>query len=207
MTEQRTLEDVGVKRTRQEEDTKPTSNSETATESQPQPKKAHTESGDTKQTKDSVQGKAKENQGSKSNATPQQKSATQDKAAPEPKKSQTDTKPTETESKKGDTEPEQPAASGEADAKAPLSTSVAKPEGDNTITTTTTTTITTCVLHHNTRNTHHVHTSFLPVLILMSLIGQVQEHVRAKTHFLDSTVCQGCLYISTDLFYLCRRTG
>lgn len=128
MTEQRTLEDVGVKRTRQSEDTKPKSNGEAATDSQPQPKKAHTESGDTK-------GKAKENQGSKSNAASQQNSAdTQDKATAEPKKSQAEAKPAEHESKKGDTEPEQLAAeatAGQADPKAPLSTSVAKPEGNH----------------------------------------------------------------------------
>lgn len=129
MTEQRTLEDVGVKRTRQEDDTKPKSNGEAATESQP--KKAHTESGDTKH---SDQGKSKENQGSKSNAAPQQESADhQHKATTESKKSQADTKLAEDESKKGDTEPEQhaaEAAAGQADPKAPLSTSVAKPEGD-----------------------------------------------------------------------------
>lgn len=184
MTEQLTLEDVGVKRTRQEEDTKPVSNSEAATERQPQPKKAHTESDDNKQHKDSVQSKAKENQGSKSNAAPQQKLATQDKATPELKKSQTDTKPAEPASKKGDTEPEQPdaeAAAGEADAKAPLSTSVAKPEGDNTNATNT------CILHHATSNTHYVHASFL----LSSLIGQTQEHPRSKIQFwISQFVCQ-----------------
>lgn len=182
MTEQRTLEDVGVKRIRQEEDTRPPSNSEAATESQPQPKKAHTESGDTKQNKDSVQSKAKENQGSKSNAAPQQNSATQDKATPEPKKSQTDTKPTEPESKKGDTEPEQPAASGEADAKAPLSTSVAKPDGDNT----TTTTIT-CASQDKQ---YSLWTSFLPVLIMISLIRTSTRTSKGQNPSLNSAVCQ-----------------
>ena len=140
MTEQRTLEDVGVKRTRQEEDMKPASDSEAATDGQSQPKKAHTESGDTKQNKDSVQSNAKENQGSKSNAAPQQKSATQHSATAEPKKSQADTRSAEPESKKGDTEPKQSsaeAAAGESDAKAPLSASVAKPEGGNPAITTT----------------------------------------------------------------------
>ena len=136
MTGQRTLEEVGVKRARQEGDTKPTSNSEAVSESQPLPKKAHTESDDAKQNKDSAQSKAKENQGSQSNATPQQKSVSQDTAASQPKKSQTESKPAESESKKGDTKPETPAAEaaaggGEADPKPPLSTAVAKPEGDN----------------------------------------------------------------------------
>lgn len=186
MTEQRTLEDVGVKRTRQEEDTKPTSDSAAATESasQPQPKKAHTESGDPKQNKDSVKSQAKENQGSKSYAAPQQKSDTQDKATPEPKKPQSDTKSAEPESKKGDTEPAKPAAEatpGETNAKAPLSTSVAKPEGANI------TFITAYVLQHNTQYSSCPCT-FLPTYRL-DIFGQ-DKHKNTHKPSLLVTVCQ-----------------
>ncbi|KAL3131056.1 hypothetical protein ABBQ38_000372 [Trebouxia sp. C0009 RCD-2024] len=128
MTGQRTLEDVGVKRTRQADDAHLDPNDDAARKSQPQPKKAHTESTDAKHNNDS---KAKENQGSKSNAGPDSTSANQNKES-EPKKPSSEPKAAVSGSKKGDADSDQPAAeaaTGEADAKAPLSTSVAKPEG------------------------------------------------------------------------------
>lgn len=135
MTGQRTLEDVGVKRTRQADEAHLDPNDDAARKSQPQPKKAHTEYTDAKH--NDAQTKAKENQGSKSNAGPDSTSANQNKES-EPKRPSSEPKAAESGSTKGGAESEQPAAeatTGEADAKAPLSTSVAKPEGSTIFTT------------------------------------------------------------------------
>lgn len=128
MTGQHTLEDVGVKRTRQDEGKDSESRSEAATESKPQTKKAHTESGAPKQSKESVPSKSKEN--SSSNSAPEQKSAGKDKTPSQTKAAQKESKTAQPDPKQ-DTDAKQPAAEteGEANPKEPLSTAVAKPEG------------------------------------------------------------------------------
>ena len=131
MTGQHTLEDVGVKRTRPDENKESASRDKTASQNQPQSKKAHTEEpGGQKHNKDSVQSKSKENKGLSSNAAPEPKSVTKEKTASEPKPP-SDEAPN-AESEKDDVKTDESAkAAGDANPKEPLSDAVAKPEGQH----------------------------------------------------------------------------
>lgn len=129
MSQQRSLEDVGVKRTRQDadggKDSKSTSNT------QPPNKKTHTDAGDSKQNQISEQSKSKENQGSSPNVPTKDNQPSKEK---EPKSTpstqqKSEQEPSKPESEQADPQPKQETADT-ADAKAPLPSSVPKPEGN-----------------------------------------------------------------------------
>lgn len=125
MSEQRTLEDVGVKRARQDSDGE--KGPKPCSDAQPPSKKTHTESSDPKQVKASEQTKSKENQASTSNVAAKDKQPAKEKAAPEPKEANNTQKQSGQETQQSDPKAEQHADT--ADAKEPLSSSVPKPEG------------------------------------------------------------------------------
>jgi len=125
MSQQRSLEDVGVKRTRQDadggKDSKLTSNT------QPPNKKTHTDSSDSKQNLILEQSKSKENQGSTSNVPTKDSQPSKEKEPKESTQQKSEQEPSKPES---DPQPKQETADT-ADAKAPLSSSVPKPEGNS----------------------------------------------------------------------------
>lgn len=127
MSEQRTLEDVGVKRLRSDAngDNTPTPSSDT----QPPPKKTHT--GDTTQNKAAGVNKSKENQASTPNVPVKDDQATKEKEPKQTQQQEPKQKPTEPESKQPDSQPKKPeqTTADTADAKEPLPSSVPKPEG------------------------------------------------------------------------------
>ena len=127
MSEQLKLEDVGVKRARQDPDGE--SGLKALSDPQPQPKKTHTDPHDAKQSRTSDQSRSKENQGSISNASSKDKQPVKEKATLQPKDAGTAQDVTADQS---DPKPEQPAqeAANASDAKQPLSSAVPKPEGD-----------------------------------------------------------------------------
>lgn len=126
MSEQLKLEDVGVKRARQDPDGE--SGLKALSDPQPQPKKTHTDPHDAKQSRTSDQSRSKENQGSISNASSKDKQPVKEKATLQPKDAGTAQDVTADQS---DPKPEQPAqeAANASDAKQPLSSAVPKPEG------------------------------------------------------------------------------
>ena len=130
MSEQLKLEDVGVKRARQDPDGE--SGLKAVTDTQPQPKKAHTDPHDAKQSRTSDQSKSKENQGSISNASAKDKQPVKERATLQPKEAGKAHDATADQSAQSEPKPEQPAqeAANASDAKQPLSSAVPKPEGD-----------------------------------------------------------------------------
>ncbi|DBB02711.1 TPA: hypothetical protein ACH3X3_011658 [Trebouxia sp. C0006] len=126
MTQQRSLEDVGVKRTRHDaddgKDSKSTSNT------QPPNKKTHTDANDSKQNQISEQSKSKENQGSTSNVPTKDSQPSKEKEPKESSQQKSEQEPSKPESEQADPQPKQETADT-ADAKAPLPSSVPKPEG------------------------------------------------------------------------------
>ena len=140
MSEQRSLEDVGVKRARS--DKEPDTHDKSAG-AQPQAKKTHTTPNDKKQGKAADQSKAKENENSTANVS-EDKQAANGKAAQKPSADATTQKNESSKqanakqdelkadkSEQKDVKKEEPAqeSTGDADAKAPLPSSVPKPEG------------------------------------------------------------------------------
>ena len=130
MSEQLKLEDVGVKRARQDPDSE--SGVKALSDTQPQPKKTHTDPHDAKQSRTSDQSKSKENQGSISNASSKDKQPVKEKATLQPKEPGKAQDTTADQSVQSDPKPEQPVqeAANASDAKQPLSSAVPKPEGD-----------------------------------------------------------------------------
>ena len=116
MSEQRTLEEVGVKRVRQQDKNVPTP----ASDVEPQPKKAHTGSAP-------KQPNSMENKGSSSNVPASDGPPVKDKAVGETEDQHNNSDPPCI----SDSKPEQHAQQPEvkANAKEPLSPAVAKPEG------------------------------------------------------------------------------
>ncbi len=127
MSQQRSLEDVGVKRTRQDadggKDSKSTSNT------QPPNKKTHTDASDSKQNQISEQSKSKENQGLTSNVPAKDSQPSKEKEPKESTQQKSEQEPSKPESEQADPQPKQETADT-ADAKAPLPSSVPKPEGN-----------------------------------------------------------------------------
>ncbi len=127
MSQQRSLEDVGVKRTRQDDDggkeSKSTSDTQTPN------KKTHTDASDSKQNQTSQQSKSKENQGSTSNVPTKDSQRSKVKEPKESTQQSSEQDPAKPESEQADPQPKQETADT-ADAKAPLPSSVPKPEGN-----------------------------------------------------------------------------
>ena len=126
MSQQRSLEDVGVKRTRQDADggkgSKSTSNT------QPPNKKTHTDAGDVKQKQTSEPSKSKENQGSTSNVPIKDNLPSKEKEPKESTQQKSEQEPSKPESEPADLQPKQETVDT-ADARDPLPSSVPKPEG------------------------------------------------------------------------------
>ncbi len=110
MTQQRSLEDVGVKRTRHDaddgKDSKSTSNT------QPPNKKTHTDANDSKQNQISEQSKSKENQGSTSNVPTKDSQPSKEKEPKESSQQKSEQEPSKPESEQADPQPKQETAEG-----------------------------------------------------------------------------------------------
>ena len=126
MSQQRSLADVGVKRTRQ--DTDGGKDSKLTSNTQPPTKKTHTDSNDSKQNQISEQSKSKENQGSTSNVLTKDSQPSREKEPKESTQQKSEQDSSKPESEQADPLPKQETADT-ADAKEPLPSSVPKPEG------------------------------------------------------------------------------